>query len=136
MHTARDTVDFLRANNTALINDWPAKSPDINPIEHLWDNLDQCVRRRPIPPSNVIQLRQALIQGWKNIPQAEINTLCANDAKQSFTNAEGGHIIGILVSDPFRILATISLLWDKPSPTFFFHKKSQLNTLSRHINQV
>ena len=61
-HTARDTVSFLRANNIAFINDWPDKSPDLNPIEHLWDNLDQRVRRRPIPPSNVIQLRQALIQ--------------------------------------------------------------------------
>ena len=74
-HTARDTANFLRANNIAFINDWPAKSPDLNPIEHFWDNLDQLVRRRPILPSHVIQLRQALIQEWNNIPQAEINTL-------------------------------------------------------------
>ena len=56
-HTARDTVIFLRANNLAFINDWPAKNPDLNPIEHLWDNLDQRARRRPIPPSNVIKPR-------------------------------------------------------------------------------
>ena len=74
-HKASDTVNFLRANNIAFINDWPAKSPDLNPIEHLWHNLDQRIRRRPIPPSNVILLRQTLIQKWNNIPQAEINTL-------------------------------------------------------------
>ena len=49
-HTARGTVNFLRANNTEFINDWPARSPDLNPIEHVWDNVDQRVRRHPIPP--------------------------------------------------------------------------------------
>ena len=36
-HTARDTVNFLRANFIAFMNDWPAKSPDLNlnPIERL-----------------------------------------------------------------------------------------------------
>ena len=31
-HTAWDTVNFLRANNIALINNWPAKNPDLNPL--------------------------------------------------------------------------------------------------------
>ena len=89
-HTARDKVNFLRVNNIAFINDWPAKSPDLNPIEHLWDHLDQRVRRRPIPPSNVIQLRQALIQEW-NIPQVEINTLIRSMHQrcQAVLHAEG-----------------------------------------------
>ena len=55
------TANFLRANNIAFVNDWPAKSPDLNPTENFWDDLDQRGRRRPISPSNVIQLKQALI---------------------------------------------------------------------------
>ena len=81
-HTARDTVNFLRANNIVYNNDWPAKSPDQNPIEHLWHNLDQHIRRQPIPPPNVIQLRQALIQEWNNISQAQINTLICSMRQQ------------------------------------------------------
>ena len=74
-HTARDTVNFLRTNNIDFIDDWPANRPDLNPIEHVWDSLDRRLRRRPNPPANVNELRQALIQEWNNIPQAEINTL-------------------------------------------------------------
>ena len=32
-HTARDTVNFHRTNNIDFIGDWPANSPDLNPIE-------------------------------------------------------------------------------------------------------
>ena len=68
-HTARNTVNFLRANNIAFINDWPAKSPVSIPLNTFEIILDQRVRSRPIPPSNAIQLRQALIQERNNIPQ-------------------------------------------------------------------
>ena len=50
-------------------------SPDLNPIEHVWDSLDRRLRCRPNPPANVNELRQALIQEWNNSPQSEINTL-------------------------------------------------------------
>ena len=83
-HTARDTEYILRANNIAFINDYPAKSPDLNRIEHLWDYLDYRIRRRPIPPSNVIQLRQAFIQEWNNIPRSRNQYTYPFCAKQSF----------------------------------------------------
>ena len=86
-HTARDTVHFLRTNNIDFIDDWPANSYDLNPIEHVWDSLDRRLRRRSNP------LRQALIQEWNNIPHAEINTL-VNSMRRRCTavvNSRGGH---------------------------------------------
>ena len=39
-HVARHTMNFLQANNVNVL-DWPARLPDISPIEHLWDHLGE-----------------------------------------------------------------------------------------------
>ena len=47
-HSARVTQDFLRQNGVNVV-DWPAVSPDMNPISHMWDELGRRVRERPNP---------------------------------------------------------------------------------------
>ena len=73
-HVARVCRDFLNQNNVQVL-DWPPYSPDLNPIEHLWDALDRRVRKRVNVPNNVAQLQLALIQEWNNIPQRTIVNL-------------------------------------------------------------
>ena len=43
-HVARICQVFL-ANNNVQPLDWPPYSPDLSPIEHLWDQLDRQVRQ-------------------------------------------------------------------------------------------
>lgn len=91
-HTARVTTAFLNANNVNVMP-WPAKSPDINPIEHLWDALDRRVRKRQNQPRNLRELQNALVDEWNNIPQLEIQQLIRSMRQRcaALVNANGGH---------------------------------------------
>ena len=55
--------------------DWPAHSPDLNPIEHLWDELERRLRARPNPPTSVPNLTNALVAKWKQDPAAMLQSL-------------------------------------------------------------
>ena len=54
-HTARATRDFLQLHKIRIVS-WTALSPDLNPIEHLWDEIHRKlkeVRPRPITAADL-----------------------------------------------------------------------------------
>ena len=67
-------MDFLNDNHIRTLP-WPALSPDLNPIDHVWDELGRRVRNGLNPPETLDELRWALIQEWNNIPQTFIRNL-------------------------------------------------------------
>lgn len=91
-HVARVCQEFLQRNQVNTLP-WPARSPDLSPIEHLWDDLDRRVRRRNPPPQTLPQLLVALQQEWQNIPQRVVQRLIASMRRrcQAVIAARGGH---------------------------------------------
>ncbi len=90
-HVARISTQFLETENIPVLA-WPAYSPDMSPIEHVWDALDRRIRQRVPVPVNIQQLRTA------KIPLATINNLINSMRRRC--EANGGHTRYSLVFGP------------------------------------
>ena len=71
-HTAKVTLDYLRTYVNILEN-WPAMSPDLNPIENLWAIMKAKVSE--LRPQNKEQLIEYVIAVWNSLEQQMISNL-------------------------------------------------------------
>ena len=72
IHTSRSTRQWLRDNEVTVL-DWPAKSPNANPIENLWHVLKVWANEKH--PETEQELWEAVQMAWREIPQGLINNL-------------------------------------------------------------
>lgn len=91
-HVANRVREFLAEANIPTL-DWPALSPDLNPIEHLWDQLKRRVRERKPAPQTVPELRIALTEEWERLPQENIVNLIRSlpNRMNAVIRARGGN---------------------------------------------
>ena len=64
-HTSKSTQKWFNTKRWTVLK-WPAMSPDLNPIEHLWGDLKTAVGRRH--PSNLGELEQFPQEEWAKLP--------------------------------------------------------------------
>jgi transposase len=66
-HTSKDARNWFEDHNLKVLI-WPANSPDINPIEHLWNYLKQRLGEYPNPPNGILELWERVETEWEKIP--------------------------------------------------------------------
>ncbi|GBM06152.1 hypothetical protein AVEN_265208-1 [Araneus ventricosus] len=72
---------------------YPARSPDLNPKEHVWDMLGRRNAGRIVSPGTLHEFQQALLQKWALLPQQAINDTIASMPRscQACISARGYH---------------------------------------------
>ncbi|GFW68175.1 transposable element Tcb2 transposase [Trichonephila clavipes] len=73
---------------------WPARSPDLNPIENVWDALGRQVAGRNYPPTNKNTLIRALTEEWDKLPQQLLDNFVQSMVRrvECCITLHGGHI--------------------------------------------
>ncbi|GFT11528.1 transposable element Tcb1 transposase [Trichonephila clavipes] len=72
----------------------PARSPDLNPIENVWDTLGRQVAGRNYPPTNKNTLIRALTEEWDKLPQHLLDNVVQSMVRrvECCITLLGGHI--------------------------------------------
>jgi len=52
---------ILEPDNEFTVLKWPPQSPDLNPLEQLWDVVDRKLRGLDVHPTNLHQLQDAIL---------------------------------------------------------------------------
>ncbi|GFX76182.1 transposable element Tcb1 transposase [Trichonephila clavipes] len=73
-HRANIVDECLQSEDITCM-DWPEYSPDLKPIEHVWDMLGRRIAACQPHPTCLLELRRALLDEWCNIPQDQIDIL-------------------------------------------------------------
>ena len=92
-HAAQSTIAFLRSEFNSVM-EWPALSPDLNPIENVW-----CIMVRRLYAGNkqysaVREFEEAVVACWNALSNAELRRLAdsVSDRAVAVLRANGGAI--------------------------------------------
>ena len=93
-HTSNLCKNYLakkEAEGKLKLMTWPAQSPDLNPIELVWDELDRKVRNKQ--PTNAVNLYEMLTEAWDEISSDYLMKLIARMPRvcNAVIKAKGGY---------------------------------------------
>lgn len=82
VHRANVVTAWKTKNNVTTL-EWPAQSPDLNPIENLWMVLKRAISSRSPSPQTVADLQVVIQEEWKKIPKGDVQKLVESMPKRA-----------------------------------------------------
>jgi transposase len=73
-HRSRAATAYLQSEAVTYVH-WPAMSPDLNPIDHIWDILGRRIEVREPLVQNIRQLEASFHREWQQLSQQDIRCL-------------------------------------------------------------
>ncbi|CAG8477099.1 9029_t:CDS:1 [Ambispora gerdemannii] len=81
--------DWIKQQKIKVLSKWPSQSPDLNPIEHLWDNLEKRIRNQSLHPRNLGDLEKASQEEWVATSADTYIKLVESMPKRMYKNQRG-----------------------------------------------
>lgn len=85
VHASKSTIQWLNSRNIPLL-DWPACSPDLNPIENIWGILVRQIYRDGRQFNSVEEFREAIAAAWNNLDPGILKNLVESMPNRIFNS--------------------------------------------------
>lgn len=91
-HKSRIASEWLREKEIEVL-EWPSQSPDLNPIEHVWDYMKRRLSDYETAPVGMIELWNRIEAEWERIPEGFCSGLIESIPRRmaAVLKAKGGY---------------------------------------------
>ena len=93
VHWTKENREYIkRVLKLPLLDEWPAHSPDLSPIENMWSIVQRAVSQRG--PWAVEELQKYVQEEWAKVPESVVDSLVLSFKSrcERCVAAEGSHV--------------------------------------------